>query len=185
MNLIICLGNPGKEYEKNRHNIGFRMADAIIQEFGFESKGYQNKSHVYDGLIHQKKIFLIKPQTYMNLSGEAVAEIIHFYKIPLENIIVIYDDIDLPFGKIKLKPKGSAGTHNGMKSIVSKLGSEEFPRLRLGIGPAPEKWDLSDFVLSNFNKEEENQLIEIQNTVIDLIKTYYEKDITFVMSLYN
>ena len=153
--LIVCLGNPGEKYKHTRHNIGFEVADALVDDLGLEKVGKKFRSVLYKGLLSDVSLFLIKPQTFMNLSGEAVQFISSFYKIPVENILVIYDDVDIPFNTLRYRTKGSAGTHNGMKSIVNLLGSQDFPRLRLGVGPVPEDcYDLSDFVLGSFSSEE-------------------------------
>jgi len=151
---IVGLGNPGSQYEKTRHNIGFLAADTICSYFGFRFSGQKFKSQFFEGSIESVPVKLIKPNTYMNLSGEAVKALISFYKIPLDQVWVIYDDIDLEFGKLRIRKEGTAGTHNGMKSIVQELGSTQFPRLRMGIGPKPPAWNLSDFVLANFTKNE-------------------------------
>ncbi len=161
MKLIVCLGNPGEKHKKTRHNIGFRIADSLIKDLSLSKVGNKFKSKLYEGKAGREKLFLIKPDTFMNLSGEAVQPLLGFYKIPLENMLVIYDDVDIPFGKIRFRPKGSAGTHNGMRSIINILGSGDFPRLRFGVGPVPLKWHIADFVLSNFTTEEEKELPEL------------------------
>ena len=182
MHLIACLGNPEKIYEKNRHNVGFRVADQLIADFGLQAKGRKHQALLFEGEIEQQKILLIKPQTYMNLSGDAVLACLNFFKIPKENLLVIYDDFDIPFGSIRLKPQGSAGTHNGMKSIVQRVGSQQFPRLRIGIGPLPEKWNVSDFVLSNFTPTEEKHLPQILTTASQTIQTIYKSSLTTAMN---
>jgi peptidyl-tRNA hydrolase, PTH1 family len=185
MNLIVCLGNPGKEYEKNRHNIGFRAGDALIQHFSFLKKGKKFKSIFYEGEVGGSKVFLQKPQTYMNNSGEAVALAANFYKILPANILVIYDDFDTLVGETRLKPRGSAGTHNGMKSIISHLGSVDFPRLRIGIGPKPVEIRAHDFVLSNFAKSEENALqLRIQK-ITEIVENVFCNGLEQTMTVYN
>ena len=161
MKLIVCLGNPGADYQDNRHNIGFRVGESLIKEYNLTKEGNKFKSILFKGTIKETPLFLLFPQTYMNLSGEAVQLIQHFYQIELKDMLVIYDDVDIPFETIRYREKGSAGTHNGMKSIIQNLQDQEFPRLRIGIGPIPEKWNLSDFVLSNFNKKEKESLNQI------------------------
>lgn len=158
MQLIVCLGNPGEEYQLTRHNIGFILGKRIVNAFGFNRVGKKFKSILYSGEIAQQKTLLIFPQTYMNCSGEAVQLVQGFYKIPSENILVIYDDVDISFADLRLRKKGGAGTHNGMKSIIQCIKTQNFPRLRFGVGPKPEKWDLANFVLSNFSTEEQAKI---------------------------
>lgn len=152
--LIVGLGNPGKQYENTRHNVGFSTIDYLSDKYNIKLSKIGFKAAYGDGFIDETRVVLVKPQTFMNLSGESVREIVNWYKIPLERVIVIYDDIDLELGKIRVRPKGSAGTHNGMKSIIYQLQEENFPRIRVGIGRPPEKWDLADYVLSRFPKED-------------------------------
>ena len=161
MKLILCLGNPGQEYEKHRHNVGFRFGDFLIDQFNFQSAGKKFKSHLYEGIIHGEKCLLLKPQTYMNLSGEALVAAVSFYKLLVMDCVVVYDDFDIPFSALRFRQSGSAGTHNGMKSVVQLLGSLEIPRLRIGIGPLPEGRSVVDFVLSNFLPEEEKKLHDV------------------------
>ncbi|MFC1617320.1 aminoacyl-tRNA hydrolase [Candidatus Margulisiibacteriota bacterium] len=185
MNLITCLGNPGKEHARNRHNVGFMVADEIISQFSLVKKGKKFKSILYEGIIEDKKVLLIKPQTYMNLSGEAVQLAAGFYKIPKNHILTIYDDIDLPFGTIRLRGQGSAGTHNGMRSLISSLNSRAFPRIRIGIGPLPDRWDISNFVLSNFTKDEERALPDIIKNTVLMIESFYSDGLTSAMNEFN
>lgn len=152
--LIIGLGNPGSKYENTRHNVGFDSIDYLSSKFNIRLSKIGFKAVYGEGEIDGVRTILLKPQTFMNLSGESVRDIVAWYKIPLERVIIIYDDIDLEPGKIRVRPKGSAGTHNGMKSIIYQLQSDGFPRVRIGIGRAPEKWDLADYVLSKFSKDE-------------------------------
>jgi len=142
-------------------NVGFRVANHIINKWELEKQGKKFKSFLYTGKFNRHRIFLIKPQTYMNLSGEAVQVIKGFYKIPINKVIVIYDDFDLPLGKIRLRAKGSAGTHNGLKSIINLLHSQEIARLKVGIGPLPDHMSPSSYVLSDFGPEEEESLKDI------------------------
>jgi len=154
MKVIVCLGNPGTEYELTRHNIGFLLGDFLLDRHENTSKGKKWKAINYDILIGGEKCLLSYPQTYMNLSGQSVKAIQAFYKVRLEDLLILYDDFDIPFETVRFREKGSAGTHNGMKSIVSELGNTAIPRLRIGIGPLPEKWNVSDFVLSKFKESE-------------------------------
>lgn len=162
MKVICGLGNPGSKYEKTRHNVGFQVVDAFakMHDFpDFESKGKALVSEKGQGF---KKVILLKPQTFMNLSGEAVQELLQFYKIEPKDLIVVYDDVDLPLGTLRYREKGSAGTHNGMKSLIQCLATLDFPRLRVGIESrgvtAPEQIPLDAFVLAPFLKEEEEAL---------------------------
>ncbi len=152
--LLIGLGNPGKNYENTRHNVGFDTIDYLSQKNNIRLSKIGFKAVYGEGEIEGIRVILLKPQTFMNLSGESVRDIVAWYKIPLERVIIIYDDIDLDAGKIRVRPKGSSGTHNGMKSIIYQLKAEGFPRIRIGIGRPPEKWDLADYVLSKFSKED-------------------------------
>ena len=152
--LIVGLGNPGNRYENTRHNVGFHTIDYLSEKHNIKLSKIGYKAVYGDGLIGETRVILVKPQTFMNLSGESVREIVNWYKLSLDRLIVIYDDIDLDPGKIRVRPKGSSGSHNGMKSIIFQLQAENFPRIRIGIGRPPEKWDLADYVLSKFPKEE-------------------------------
>lgn len=150
--LIIGLGNPGTKYENTRHNVGFNAIDYISQKYSIKLSRIGFKAIYGEGEIDGNRTIILKPQTFMNLSGESVRDIVAWYKIPLNKVIIIYDDIDLQPGKIRIRPKGSSGTHNGMKSIIYQLQADGFPRVRIGIGRPPEKWDLADYVLSKFSK---------------------------------
>jgi PTH1 family peptidyl-tRNA hydrolase len=152
--IIIGLGNPGTKYENTRHNVGFDTIDYLSYKYGIKLSKIGFKAVYGEGEIEGIRTILLKPQTFMNLSGESVRDIVAWYKIPLNRVTVIYDDIDLEPGKIRVRPKGSSGTHNGMKSVIYQLQSDGFPRVRIGIGRAPEKWDLADYVLSKFSKED-------------------------------
>lgn len=174
--LIVGLGNPGKKYEKTRHNIGFMVIDALLHETRimkhearkkFDSEIIEIKNNPY--LKNSGRVILAKPQTYMNESGRAVAAIVRFYKIPLERIWIAYDDIDLPLGTLRIRKNGSSGGHNGVQSIIDALGSNEFPRARLGIGPVPPGIDPADFVLSPFSEDEQKTAGEMISRAADAI----------------
>lgn len=172
--IIIGLGNPGKSYEKTRHNTGFSAIDFLTRHFGTGPWKDRAKfcAHVAEGRIVTTPVLLVKPQTYMNISGEALRKLIDFYKLPTTHILVICDDVDLSCGTLRLRKEGGAGTHNGLKSVVEKIG-EEFPRLRIGIGPKPDGEDLATWVLSTFTKEEEKKIgkamEELPTTIKDFI----------------
>lgn len=158
MKIICGLGNPGAEYAETRHNAGFLFVDEWARKYDFPEFVVKGDALVSEKGQGESKVLLVKPMTFMNLSGEALAKIVNFYKVPLENVVVVYDDVDLSLGEVRFRDSGSAGTHNGMKSVIQQLGSQEFPRLRLGVESrgktAPAQMDLSDFVLSRFSDEE-------------------------------
>ena len=158
MHIIIGLGNPGKEYHRSRHNVGFDVLDVLSEKMGVTISKSAMHGLIGEGFIGGEKVLLVKPQTYMNLSGQCVTEIVSFYKVPMENVMVVFDDIDLPLGKLRLRKDGSAGTHNGMRSIIGLLGRQDFPRLRVGVGKKPEGWDLADWVLSHYQTEEDRKV---------------------------
>ena len=185
MYLIAGLGNPSRTYEGTRHNIGFTMIDAIGNKFGIDVTTKKHKALVGRGMIDGMRVILAKPQTYMNLSGESIREITDFYKIEPENIIIIYDDISLDVGQLRIRKKGSAGGHNGVKNIIAHLGTQEFPRIKVGIGNNPEGWDLADYVLSKYTKAEQEALKEASEGVIGAVKLMLADDIEAAMNKYN
>lgn len=154
MYFIVGLGNPGLQYENTRHNVGFMTIDYLANKYDIDVRRSKFKSLYGQGEISGHKVMLIKPQTYMNNSGEAIRELRNFYKFDIDKLIVIYDDIDIDFGTIRIRKKGSAGSHNGMKSIIYQIQDDKFPRIKVSIGKKPEKWDLANFVLSGFSQEE-------------------------------
>ena len=175
MYLIAGLGNPGTQYEMTRHNIGFEVIDYIADKYNVKVKKLKYKSLFADTVIGGEKVLLVKPQTYMNLSGEAIRDFAHFYKIPVENIIIISDDINFTAGRMRIREKGSAGGHNGLKSIIYQLNSDNFPRIKMGVdSPLREKMDLADFVLARFGKEEipvlEDAIVRCSKAVEEIIK---------------
>jgi PTH1 family peptidyl-tRNA hydrolase len=184
MYIIVGLGNPGKSYEKTRHNLGFMVLDKIADEYDIKVNKIKFKALVGEGFIAGQKVLLVKPQTYMNLSGNSVREILEYYKVEPENLIVIYDDIDIPSGNLRIRKKGSGGTHNGMKSILYDVQSDQFPRIRIGIGKETRS-DLKDFVLGGFGKEEKKI---IENAVINAAKAatcIIDRGIEIAMGEYN
>jgi PTH1 family peptidyl-tRNA hydrolase len=155
MFLIVGLGNPDRRYEKTRHNIGFDTVDALAERYHIAIKEKKHKALCGTGVIEGTKVLLAKPQTYMNLSGDSIAEIVNFYKIdPEEEMIVIFDDISLAPGNIRVRKKGSAGGHNGIKSIIARTGTQNFMRVKVGVGEKPAGWDLADYVLGRFSDED-------------------------------
>lgn len=155
MYLIGGLGNPTKEYDKTRHNVGFSVIDVLSDKYRIDVSEKKHKALCGRGIIEGQKVILVKPQTFMNLSGESIREVVDYYKIEAEDIIIIYDDISLEPGQLRIRLKGSAGGHNGIKNIISHLGSQEFPRIKVGVGEKPPRMDLADYVLSRFSKEEQ------------------------------
>ena len=161
------------------------MIDAIGEKYGIDVTTKKHKAFVGRGIIDGMRVILAKPQTYMNLSGESVREIADFYKIEPENIIIIYDDISLDVGQLRIRKKGSAGGHNGIKNIIAHLGTQEFPRIKVGIGNKPEGWDLADYVLSKYSKAEQEALEEAADGVIGAVKLMLMDDIEAAMNRYN
>ena len=178
MYVIIGLGNPGKRYENTRHNLGFITVDKIARENDINVNKIKHKALVGEGIISGHKVLLIKPQTYMNLSGESVREVFEFYKIEPEKLLVIFDDIDIPMGQLRIRKKGSAGTHNGMKSIIYQIQTDQFPRIRIGIGN-DRKRGLISHVIGGFKKEEkaaiEDAVIRAAKAVTDILDIGIEK----------
>lgn len=183
--VIAGLGNPGGKYENTRHNVGFDAIDILSAEYGIKVSRLKHKALTGEGEIKGSRVLLVKPQTFMNLSGESIREIVAWYKIPMQSLILIYDDIDLPIGKIRVRYKGSSGTHNGMKSIIYQLQSDDFPRIRIGIDKAPPGWDLADYVLSRFSQDERkivnNSIIKSAEAAAAIVTSGVEA----AMNMYN
>lgn len=154
MKLIVGLGNPGMQYAATRHNIGFEVVDSLAEAYNIQITKSKYKALIGEGNIGGEKVILMKPQTYMNLSGEAVKVCMDFHKISNQDLIVIYDDISLEVGQLRLRQTGSAGGHNGIKNIIAQLGTQEFPRIKFGVGQKPAGWDLANYVLGRFPEEE-------------------------------
>lgn len=184
--LIVGLGNPGAKYEMTRHNAGFLAVDLFAIKENFNVKKLKFHALVGDVKIDGKKCLVMKPQTFMNNSGESVGEAAKFYKIPPENIVVISDDISLDIGNIRIKRKGSAGGHNGLKSIIAHLGSENFIRIKVGVGKKPfADYDLADWVLGRFPKDKESDLKQALESAVDSISYIVNNQIDKAMNLYN
>ena len=185
MYLIVGLGNPGKQYEATRHNVGFITIDEIAKELDIKVDKLKFKSLIGEGRIGSEKIILAKPQTFMNLSGQAVVELMNYYKVDLSNMIVIYDDIDLDTGRIRIRKSGSSGTHNGMKNIIYLLGKQDFPRIRIGVSKPKHGEDLANFVLGRFDKTESANVADsiksAKSAVIETVETNLDK----AMNMYN
>ena len=159
MYVIVGLGNPGRKYEHTRHNVGFDVVEILSQKYNIPIRKIRCKSVVGEGTICGEKVVLAQPQTFMNLSGEAVVQLCNWYKPEDDHLIVVYDDVDLAEGKLRFRPSGSSGTHNGMRNIIYLLGKDNFPRVRVGIGRPPEGWDMADWVLSSYKTPELRQLM--------------------------
>jgi len=183
--LIVGLGNPGREHAGNRHNIGCRVADRFASAHDLRFRRRQNDALVAPGSIGDARVIVAKPQTFMNLSGRAVQPLIKFYKVPLDRVLVIFDDLDLPFGALRLRERGSAGGHNGMKSIVERLGSDDFPRLRVGIGRPPGRMDPAAYVLRDFDTTEEAELGALIERAASAIDTFVADGIGAAMNKFN
>lgn len=183
--MVVGLGNPGKEYQKNRHNVGFMAIEEIAKELGFENRKVKSKSVIMEGKRNNQKIILVKPQTFMNLSGNSVAPLLRFYKVPSENLIVIHDDLDLPALSIRLRPGGGAGGQKGIASIIQNLGTQQFNRVRVGIGRPPGRMDAATYVLKNFSKQEEAELPFLLSKVKDAVIDIMDIGIEAAMNKYN
>jgi len=183
--IIIGLGNPGKDYANTRHNIGFDTIDLLANRNNIKLNKIKFKSVYGEGNIGDNKVLLVKPQSYMNNSGITVREIYNFYKIPIEKIIIIVDDVDIEFSTVKIKKKGSAGSHNGLKSIIHLIQRDDFPRVKIGIGERRENQDLASFVLSRFSKEE-RQVVEVSIlTAAESVEAIINHNIDYAMNKFN
>ena len=186
MRIIAGLGNPEKRYEHTRHNAGFETVDLLSDKWNIKIRDRKHRALTGTGSAEGEKVMLMKPQTYMNLSGEAVSDAVGFYKAdPSTDLIVIYDDIDLPVGKIRIREEGSAGGHKGMKSIVECLGTERFTRVRIGVGAKPPEWDLADWVLSVFPADDEKIMNDARQRAAEAVEALLSHDTDYVMSRYN
>ena len=186
MYIIAGLGNPGGKYEKTKHNMGFQVIDLLADKYHIEMNQKKHKAICGTGVIEGVKVLLLKPQTFMKLSGDAVGPRAKFYKIPPENVIIIYDDVSLPVGKMRIRRKGSRGGHNGIKSIIARLGSQDFPRVKIGVGQKPTPaYDLADWVLGRFPKEQEPALKTALEHATAAVRLLVEGKTDEAMNLYN
>ena len=186
MFVIVGLGNPEKKYEGTRHNIGFAVIDALADKYNISIKDKKHKALCGTGVIEGVKVMLVKPLTYMNLSGDSVADVMNFYKLdPEEDMLVVYDDISLAPGNIRVRKKGSAGGHNGIKSIIARCGTQNFMRVRVGVGEKPEGWDLADHVLGHFSDEDSRLVREAVDDAIGAIVMMSRGDVDQAMNNYN
>ena len=184
--IVVGLGNPGSEYERTRHNAGFIAIDRLCDSLGVKCDRAKFKALCCEATIGEARVLIMKPQTYMNKSGEAVSEASRFYKIPADKVIVISDDVTLAVGKLRIRGKGSAGGHNGLKSIIEHLGTQEFPRIKLGVGEKPHPdYDMVDWVLGKFPKEDFDTLSKTVASVPSAVATMINGDITSAMNRFN
>jgi len=184
--IIVFMGNPGPKYNGTRHNVGFMAADVLAKDMGVRIDRLRFKAYTGQGELGGSKVFLMKPQTYMNLSGESVQPAAAFYKIPPERILVVGDDVSMPVGKLRIRAKGSAGGHNGLKSIISRLGTDEFPRLKIGVG-APEntEYDLADWVLGTFQNQDAEKIREVISRGVKAVESVVAEGIDTAMRKFN
>ncbi len=185
MRIIIGLGNPTEKYQATRHNIGWDAITRIADDYNIALNQNKHKAICGTGYIEGEKVILAQPVTYMNLSGESVRELVDYYKVSAQDIIVIYDDISLDVGQLRIRKKGSAGGHNGIKSIISHLGTDEFPRIKIGVGEKPKDWDLADYVLSRFKEDEEKVIREALKDSSDACRMIISDGMDAAMNKYN
>jgi PTH1 family peptidyl-tRNA hydrolase len=183
--LIVGLGNPGREYRETRHNVGFMVMDRLAVKLNARFTRLQSKALVASATYQERKIILAKPQTFMNLSGQSVQGLIHFYKLPLTNILIAHDDLDLPPGTIRIRPDGGSAGQKGMKSTIERLGTDEFPRLRMGIGRPPGQMQAPDYVLQDFSNGEMTIISETLNRAVEAALTFVTEGLNAAMNKYN
>lgn len=183
--LIVGLGNPGREYKENRHNVGFMVVDRLTVRLDGRLSRVQAKALVGSVNYENYKVILAKPQTYMNLSGQSIQGLARFYKLPLENMIVAHDDLDLPFGTIRIRPGGGPGGQKGIASTIERLGSKDFPRLRIGIGRPPGRMDPAAYVLQDFARSDLRSLSEVLDRAADAVLTFISEGLNAAMNKFN
>jgi PTH1 family peptidyl-tRNA hydrolase len=183
--LLIGLGNPGREYQTNRHNYGFMLIDRLAVRLGARGLKVQSKAIVTNATYEDRRLILAKPQTYMNLSGQSIQGLAHFYKLPLENLLVAHDDLDIPFGTIRMRPGGGPGGQRGVASTIERLGTKDFARLRLGIGRPPGRMDPSAYVLQDFSREETKTLSELLDRAADAALEFVVNGLDKAMNKFN
>lgn len=186
MYIIVGLGNPDKQYEGTRHNVGFDVIDTIAGKYNIAVDTKKHRAYIGKGVIEGQKVILAKPQTYMNLSGESVRSIVDFYKVdPETEVLIIYDDVSLDVGQLRIRKKGSAGGHNGIKSIIAHLGTSTFPRIKVGVGEKPKGYDLADYVLGKFSKAEQELMRDGYQNAAEAVALIVQDDIEKAMNEYN
>lgn len=183
--VIVGLGNPGPRYEGTKHNVGFEVVNRIGKKYNIEINKFKHKALVGDGMIEGQRVLLVKPQTFMNLSGESVREIVNFYKIPQERFVVIFDDTSLPAGAIRIREKGSHGGHNGIRNIIAQMGTDVFCRIKVGIGEKPNGWDLADYVLAQFDKDTLPMMEQGADHAVTAVELILKKGVAAAMNQVN
>lgn len=184
--MVVGLGNPGERYARTRHNAGFDVIEILASQLGIRMNKRKSQALLGEGVLDGAKIVLVKPQTFMNLSGESVAPLFQWYKPKLSDLIVVYDDVDLPMGSIRVRASGSAGTHNGMRSVTSLLGQCNFPRVRVGVGNPPPEWDLADWVLTHYESEQARKIIyDSYLAAADAVRVIITQDVAYSMQKHN
>lgn len=183
--LIVGLGNPGRQYKGNRHNVGFMLADRLAERLGVAFSRMESRALVTKTNYLGKRLILAKPQTYMNLSGQAVAALVRFYKIPLDHLLIAYDDVDLPLGTIRIRPMGGSGGQKGMKSTIERLSTEDFPRIRLGVDRPPGSMEAAAYVLKDFSKDEAEMVHHIIDRASDAVLVFIAEGLEAAMNKYN
>ncbi len=186
MFIIAGLGNPGKEYEGTRHNVGFDVIDALADKYNISVNERKGRAFCGKGMIAGQKVLLVKPQTFMNLSGESIRSLVDFYKIEPElDFLVIFDDVSLDVGQIRIRKKGSAGGHNGIKSIISHLGTQDFQRIKVGVGEKPKEYDLADYVLGHFSKADKEEMVEGYKQAVEAVELILADEMAEAMNRFN
>ena len=186
MYIIAGLGNPTLQYEGTRHNVGFDVIDTLADKYNISVDARKSRAFIGKGMIEGQKVILVKPQNYMNLSGESIRGLVDYYKIDVEHeLLVIYDDISLDVGQLRILKKGSAGGHNGIKNIIANLGTQNFPRIKVGVGEKPKKYDLADYVLSHFSKAERELMEEGYQKAVKAVEMLLDGEMEAAMNEYN
>lgn len=183
--LVVGLGNPGRRYGRNRHNVGFQCVDHVARAHGLTFDKRRNRGRLALGEIEGRAVILLKPQTFMNESGRSVAPVSRFYRVPTKRLLVIFDELDLPLGSVRLRPKGGSGGHKGMHSVIAQLGSREFPRVRIGIGRPPGRMDPADYVLQDFRDDERPVIEEVHDWVVGAVESWLRDGVEIAMTRYN
>lgn len=183
--VVAGLGNPGRQYADTKHNVGFQVIDKLAEKYGIAVEKEKQKALIGDGMIQNRRVLLVKPQTFMNLSGESIREIVNFYKIPQENFVVIYDDTSMPAGQIRLREKGSHGGHNGIRNIIQQMGTDVFNRVKVGIGEKPNGWDLADYVLAKFAEDDLPLMEEGMEQAVQAVELILSRGMADAMNRMN
>lgn len=185
LSLVVGLGNPGQRYERNRHNVGYQVVDVLVGRHHLAFRTTKHRAVVAEGHISDRRVLIAKPTTYMNASGEAVAALLRYYSVPHDRMLIIYDDLDLPLGTLRVRPHGGAGGHRGMISIIERLDTQAFPRLRIGIGRPPGRMEPADYVLQDFSAAQEEIMATTRADAADAIEMWLTTDIETVMNRCN